>query len=279
MTDGNNLYGKILPIQDWLKELARRHDLKTSRPYIVAELSKRYAQQKTNLKRVSWLAVLLAIGICATILIDRFIQMRQTTQLKERFAADLHDELGANLHTIGLLSDLARASIEAREELIDILEQVRIFTERSGAAARNCTNMLEAKGICEDLVESMNRSSTRLLADLDHDIEFKGQDKLKKLKPRKRIDLFFFYKECLTNIIRHSKATKVTTTLIANSKAIDLTITDNGKGISTTFDKKQIPPSLKRRARLLGATVTAFSSEKGTRIHLKLNTRKFWIFN
>jgi len=277
LTDGNNLYGKILPIRDWLNELAQRYDLETRRPKIIAELTLRYAQQKTNLIRVSWLAGLLAVGICITIIIDRFIQMRQMARMKDRFAADLHDELGANLHTIGILSDLAKDSINSPDELILILDQVRLFTQRSGTAARNCTNMLEAKGICEDLVEAMNRSSSRLLADLEHTIGYHGEEELKKLKPRKRIDLFFFYKECLTNIIRHSGATKVTTLLNATSKSIELTITDNGKGISASLDNAQIPPSLKRRAKLLGAKVSTLPVDEGTRINLRLKTNRFWI--
>jgi signal transduction histidine kinase len=277
LTDGNNLYGKILPIRDWLEELARRHELESNRPILAAELSRRYAQQKTNLKLVSWLAALLGVGICVTFLIDRHVHMRQATEMKERFAADLHDELGANLHTIGLLSDLAKDSIDSRDELLELLDQIRVFTERSGTAARNCTNILEAKGICEDLVEAMNRTSTRLLADLEYEIAYQGEDGFMNLKPRKRIDLFFFYKECLTNIIRHSGATKVSTQMIANGKTIDLTVTDNGKGLSTSVNGNRIPPSLTRRARLLGAQVTALPIIKGTRIHLKLKTKRFGV--
>lgn len=270
LTDGNNLYGKILPIRDWLGELARRHVLETELPQVASELTHRYARQKTNLNRMSWLAALLATGIGFTILIDRNLHMRKQTRIKERFAADLHDELGANLHTIGLLIDLARENIDSREELIELLERSRVFSERSGAAARYCTNMLEASGLCEDLVEEMKRSSDRLLADLDFDLTFTGEEFIKNLKPRKRIDLFFFYKECLTNIIRHSGATEVSTKLIANGKELNLTITDNGHGLNG-----EVPPSLKRRARLLGGHVaTSISEQGGTGIVLKLKLRK-----
>ena len=34
----------------------------------------------------------------------------------ERFAADLHNELGANIHTIGLLSDAATDAQDSKEE-------------------------------------------------------------------------------------------------------------------------------------------------------------------
>ncbi|MFC1765316.1 ATP-binding protein, partial [Planctomycetota bacterium] len=119
LTDGRNLYGQILPIRAWLNELAHRHDLEAERPLLLLELSRRYARQKSNLRLMSWLTALLAAGILFTILVDRIIRMRQLTRMKERFAADLHDELGANLHTIGLLGDLAKEAVDSPDELVE----------------------------------------------------------------------------------------------------------------------------------------------------------------
>ena len=275
MTDGNNLYGKILPVRAWLNELALRHDLETERPQVLTELSRRYASQTTNLNRMIWLAALLAAGIGFTVLIDRNLRMRQATRIKERFAADLHDELGANLHTIGLLCDLAKEAVDSPDELIELLDRCRVFTERSGAAARNCTNMLEAKGLCEDLVEEMKRSSARLLADLEHDLSFEGEEILHQLNPRKRIDLFFFYKECLTNILRHSGATHVSARIVADHRIICLTVGDNGQGIHSAPNNNGVPASLKRRARLLGGHISIeHPAGRGTHITLKLKTRR-----
>ena len=39
LTDGCNLYGRILPVRTWMNELARRHDLETERPVVVAEMA------------------------------------------------------------------------------------------------------------------------------------------------------------------------------------------------------------------------------------------------
>lgn len=279
LTDGNNLYGKIISVRTWLDELAQRHDLESERPLVASELARRYAKQKSTLTWVSWLAGILAIGIGFIILIDRNIRMRQLAQLKERFAADLHDELGADLHTIGLLCDLAKESTDSPERLVKLLDRTRTFSERSGAAARYCTNMLEAKGLCEDLTEELGVNSRRLLADLEYEYSFDGKPFLQELKPRKRIDLFLFHKECLTNIIRHSGATKVTTQLTANRQRVELTITDNGHGLEGTLPS-DIPPSLKRRARLLGAHINIDQPpDGGVRINLTLKTKKFFLFS
>jgi signal transduction histidine kinase len=277
LTDGRNLYGKILPLRNWLEQLAQRDYLLVERPLVATELTHRYARQKINLNRMSWLAALLAAGIGFTILIDRNLRMRQATRIKEQFAADLHDELGANLHTIGLLVDLAKDSMDSRAELTELLDRCRLFTQRSGVAARHCINLLEARSLCEDLVKEMKHSSSRLLADLTHEISFEGEAMLQTLSPRKRIDLFLFYKECLTNIIRHSGATSVSTRIRATPQAVCLTVTDNGCGIDSR-NPNALPHSLQRRARLLGAQVVAAQpAGGGTQITLKLKLKRFGI--
>lgn len=273
LTDGRNLYGNILPVRDWMSQLARRHDLEAERPLVTAELNLRYASQKRNLWLMTWIAALLAAAVGFIILIDRMLRMRQASKMRERFAADLHDELGANIHTIGLLGDLARDT-ESREELLELLDRSREFTERSGVAIRNCANMLEARSLCEDLVKEMKRSASSLLADLNHHLSVEGEEFMQDLRPSRRIDTFFFYKECLTNIIRHSGATSVTTSLTATPKDYTLTVTDNGHGLNG-----EVPHSLNRRARLLGGQFSIKnSSDGGTCVVLKVKRRRRTLF-
>jgi signal transduction histidine kinase len=273
LTDGHNLYGRILPVRQWLGELARRHDLETARPLVVAELSRKHARQRTVLTWMFRLAALLAGGIAFILFYNHYRARRQEANIRERIAANLHDELGANLHAIGLLGDLAKDAVDSREDLVDTLDRIRSLSERTGAAARNCAHMVVAKGICEDLVADMRRDCRRLLADLEHSIAVEGEDVLRRLPRRKRIDLYLFHKEALINIIRHSGATEATTRLVASPGEIVLTISDNGCGIAGGPSS-----SLKRRARLLGADLSVEPPEAGgTRIVLKLKSRKFGI--
>ena len=274
LTDGHNLFGQILPMRQWLGELARRHDLETTRPLVIAELSKKHTRTRTVLTWMSWLAALLAGGIIFILFYGNLRARRQEKNIRERIAANLHDELGANLHAIGLLGDLAKDAVDSREDLVDTLDSIRSLTERTGSAARNCAHMVLAKGVCEDLVEEMRRDSRRLLADLEHSITFENEEILQRLSRRKRIDLYLFHKEAIINIIRHSGATEATTRLVASRGEIVLTISDNGCGIAGAPSS-----SIKRRARLLGADISVEPPEAGgTRIVLKLKSRKFGIF-
>ena len=273
LTDGRNLYGNIIPIRSWMAQLARRHDLEIERPVVVAALDERYTQQKRNLRGLAWLAALLAVTIGFILLIDRILRLRQAQKIRLRFAADLHDELGANIHSIGLLTDLAREP-QTHEQLLELLDHTRTFTQRSGTAVRYFTNSLETNNLCADLVEEMKRSSDRMLGDIEHDLLFDGEDILHELKPHKRIDIFFFYKEALNNIVQHAGATHASVRLVATAQYINLTITDNGRGIQPSPGRIIVPRSLKRRANLMGARVSAEQvPEGGTRVQLKLKTK------
>ena len=221
-----------------------------------------------------YLTVLLAFGAVVIILVDRLMRQRAIEQTRKRIAADLHDELGADLHAIGLLSDLASDKRSDPEKLGDILQRMRNLTERTATAARDCTNLLEAKGLHGDLVADIRRTTIRLLADLKYDLKFSGEETLQNLKPRQRVDLSLFYQECLTNIIRHSGATRAQIFLTASPSEILLQVSDNGSGLAG-----QIPASLKRRARLLGGQVQLVSSElKGAGVSLRVKRSRFRFF-
>jgi signal transduction histidine kinase len=275
MTDGRNFFGDILPIREWMNQLAHRHDLEAERPIVNTELNRRYALQKARLKRMGWLAALLAAGIVISILIERLVHHRQIAGMRNRFAADLHDELGANLHVIGLLGDLAQAAANSPEKLKKLHQRIRVMTERSGIAVREFTNILDAKELYGNLLEDMQRSTERIMADIEGDFTFQGEEYLGQLKPRTGADLFLFYKESLVNISRHSGATKFSAHLDASPLEIRLVVSDNGHGIATAESSNAVPASLKRRARLLGAKVSVEKQEpEGTNITLLLRVRR-----
>ncbi len=271
LTDGSNLYGEILPIRTWVEQLARRHSLESERAVIAEELTRRYARQQRLLQQMTWLTALLLAGTVFAVLLLRILQMNNIARIRERFAADLHDELGANIHTIGLIQEMAVESLDTPEQAAELLQRSRELTRRTGTAVRHCISLQEAGGQLNDLPDAMHKAARRILADLEYDLSIEGEALLETLRPRTRTDLFLFYKECLVNISRHADADHFSTTLTAGPKTIRLVIADNGQGIG-----QEIPASLQRRARLLRAQLTICSPETGgTEIILQLRRRRW----
>ncbi len=279
LTDGRNYYGNILPFNLWMEQLAQRHELAVERPQILEAISKGYARQKANLRLMVYLAATLAAGIIIIYLIGRMRSMREIARIRKRFAADLHDELGANLHAIGLLSDLAHDAVDEKDKLQRIVTEVRTVTERTSDAVRYCANSQLARDPMGTLREDMHRIAKRMMHDLDYTIQIEGEAFLQELKLRTRNDLFLFYKECLANISRHSGATAFSVELLATSQQIRLCIEDNGQGYTATADA-DMPPSLKRRAQIMrGQIHLTHPAEGGTRICLHLKRRRFFFLS
>ena len=281
ITDGRNFYGTILPIRQWLEELSERHDLEVARPGLQAAIQARYQRQSTLVRWLGGLALLLGGLIAVSIVAERILRQRAIARTREQIAADLHDELGANLHAIALYGDLAKANHDNLDRLRLLLDQMRALTERSGVAARSCVNLLESRGLYEGLAADMRRTATRFLADIDYSLDIENEDLLASLSQRQQVGMALFYKECLANIIRHSGATRVVTRLVATPRAIHLAVTDNGHGLvgglRGRFGGHPVPGSLRRRARLLGARVAARGGpESGTCVSLTLATSSWW---
>jgi len=234
-----------------MNQLAERHKLELERPRVVAELRYRYESQKANLRRMEWLAIALSVDIVIVVLVYRTRQMREISRIRVRLAADLHDELGANLHNIGLLSDMAGDGRNTPGQLATLHRRIRSETERSGIAVRHCADTLEAGDLYTDLVGDMKRTARLILARTTHHFESSGDEFLLCLKPRERADLFLFYKECLVNVSKHSGASEFVTELKADVKEVCLSVSDNGQGMPEG-DEEQISPPLLRRARLIG---------------------------
>ncbi len=271
LTDGHNFYGKILPIREWLEQLEERYQLEAERPLIRSELDHRYARQSVTLRRMSWLAMILMTGIVVVLLVDRILRLRQIARIRERFAADLHDDLGASLHTIGLLGDIALSSIDSPERLKTALTRSRDLTKRAGAAVRHCTD-LQTMGRVVNLEQDIQRIAERMLVNINYTISVQGAEYLNKLKPRLKMDLFLFVKESFTNIVKHSNAGQV------GIEIISVKIQDNGRGLPGDATPT-IPPSLIRRARVMHASLAIEqSSEYSTIIHLRRKNHSlfFW---
>lgn len=276
LNDGKNLYGDLIPIRTWLNQLALRNDLELELPLVVAELQTRYTWQTRVLTSMKILLVVVIFLAVLFIFLVLHFQQGMVFRIRERITADLHDELGANVSAIVLLSEMARSQKGSSGNMDALIDRIHALASRTRKATKHCTDMLNTPGLYGNLSDEMRRISNRMLADLEYSLEIEGEEVLNQFKQRDRVDILLFYKECLINILKHSHATKVTSYLTVDEAQLDLTVHDNGTGIPTS-SKNPVPPSIARRARMLGAVITVESSDKnGTCIRLKFNRRRLF---
>jgi len=199
---------------------------------------------------------------------------------RKNMAREIHDELGQILTALKIdLSSLAGEPSEQQKaplgkvrsmgELIDMaIETVRrISTELR-------PTMLDDLGIAAALEWQAEDFSKRTKINC----EFISKPKDIVLDPDQSTALFRIFQEALTNVARHSDASKVKAVLTKETDRIVLTIKDNGKGI----EKEQIADpkafgviGMKERAHFLGGEVRFDSAPgKGVSITVSIPTAK-----
>jgi signal transduction histidine kinase len=165
---------------------------------------------------------------------QRAEQEREIEQERARLAHDLHDDLGARLTEVSMLSALVRSNSTSTEEKGKYLDQL------SGTTRDMVTSLDEivwAVNPRNDTIASLasyfGSYAQRLLdlatvsCGLDVAEDLPGHP----IDPKFRQELFLAFKESLTNVVRHAKATKVWLRISVKNNSILVEVEDNGSGL------------------------------------------------
>ena len=156
---------------------------------------------------------------------------------RARVARDLHDELGAGLTEIGMLSSLLKhpdVSDDARNRYVETLDEV------SGTLVSGLDEIVWAVNPSYDSIQDSASYlwlySQRMLKPVGIECRFEqGEDiPTRRFGSRRRHSLFLAFKEALNNVVRHSKASLVNFSINVENEAVVVVIADNGIGFDTS---------------------------------------------
>jgi signal transduction histidine kinase/ligand-binding sensor domain-containing protein len=203
---------------------------------------------RPHIYQTSWFLVLAAAGLLggAVFAARRIVAAKYRRQLarlqqqhaiesdRARIARDIHDDVGAGLTQITLLTELAR-----REP-----EQSVKHLERIAGSARQLTRAMD------EIVWAVDPQHDTLAGLMDY-ISAYTEDYLRMAGIRCRMDLpvalpaarveaelrhnlFLALKESLNNVVKHAHATEVWLRLRIGTKTFTLVVEDNGRGLPVT---------------------------------------------
>ena len=154
---------------------------------------------------------------------------------RSRIAHDIHDDLGAQLTRITMLSDSASEELADPAQMADDLNQIY-------DTARNATRAMDeivwAVNPKHDTVDSFAIYVGKFGFDYLDAVGIRCRlDLPVKLPPHRlntevRHNLFLAYKEALHNAVKHARATEVCITIAFEAKTLELVVEDNGLGFS-----------------------------------------------
>ena len=211
----------------------------------------------------TWWFRALAVCVCLLLLFAAFevrlLLERRLTRLRLRIARDLHDEVGSNLGTIALLSEVAAGQAARATEEVTEIRRVAVQTIDS---LRDIVWFLDpASDRLDELVLRMQESARAMLRGVAFQFSANGEAGSRRPSLELRRNLLPMFKELLHNIVQHARATRVEIVLELEPRQLRLRVSDNGIG----FDERQVRGgnglrNLRRRAADLEGSVTFVTS-------------------
>ena len=224
-----------------------------------------------------WLSALIGLGLAAAAYWAHRVRLARILDIERvrmHIATDLHDDIGASLSQIAILSEVTRQQIGDADPLAaDRLEAVATASRDLVDAMSDVVWAINPKrDSLTDLVHRMRRFANDALTPRDIALIFTGppEGHDQQLGPEVRREIYLVLKESVNNAARHSGAAIVTVDLVASRHELHLTVHDNGHGfvVSDVGDSGNGLASFRRRAARVNGTLGVTSGPTGTTIDL-----------
>jgi ligand-binding sensor domain-containing protein/signal transduction histidine kinase len=153
---------------------------------------------------------------------------------RSRIARDLHDQLGANLTQVALLSEMAEADKHSPAEIESHAQQI---SQTARETTRSLDEIVWAVNPFNDTLEGLINYVCKYaqeylaLAGLRYRAEMPAQLPVIPIPPEVRHNVFLAFKEAVNNVVKHAQASEVRVRLQLQPGNFALSIEDNGRGM------------------------------------------------
>jgi len=185
---------------------------------------------------------------------------------RRRIAQELHDDVGQSLTV--LLLELARARREGSElALADAQGTARELLED----VRHICHQLRPESLDDlGLPNALRTLAARVSEAAELPVTVAVGDELPELSPEEELVVLRVTQECLTNIVRHARATQAWVELRAERDGVCLRVVDDGRGLSLAQAGSGIR-GMRERAMSVGAELAMVPSrERGLEVRLEV---------
>jgi signal transduction histidine kinase len=195
---------------------------------------------------------------------------REIEQERARVAHDLHDELGAGLTEVNMLAWLVKSATTSAEEKEKYLDDLAESARRMVTSLDEIVWAVNSKNDTISSLASYFASYAQRMLDLAGitcGLDIAAELPEHPLDPSFRQEIFFAFKEALTNIVRHAQATQVWVRIAVHEQGLMVELTDNGRGFDQSGRQAGSDGLDNMRARLKkagGECIIDSRAKKGT---------------
>lgn len=230
-----------------------------------------------------WWFVALSVSIIGFSIFSlyryRIAQLLRVERIRTRLATDLHDDIGANLSKISILSEVARLRMaEGTEDDKRLLGSIAEIARESVSAMSDIVWAINPKrdSILE-MTRKMREHAEGTFVPKNVSVEFSSvpDDENATVPMNLRREIYLIFKEAVNNAAKHSGCSKITIDFRAYGNEIFLRVDDNGRGLESGIETKGSGlENMRSRAANLGGTLEIGSAgDSGTSVRLTIPIR------
>ncbi len=190
---------------------------------------------------------------------------------KEKILMDLHDGIGGITTNISILSEIAKKATDW-EAARNFLSTISKLSREGISEIRSFMHSLDSKDLnWRTLAAELRSQGTNMVEthNITFTIESAVEDTHEQPGSLVWVNIFKVYKEALTNVIKHAKATKVAVTFRVMPESVLLAVEDNGAGLGKGRTGGRGLSHMRTRAEEIGGKVTVATGQ-GTHLRLEL---------
>jgi len=204
----------------------------------------------------------------------RLLESRETE--RKKISSGLHNTIAHGILITKNKAEIARKHVGDKDKMNETLEQISSLSSSTLNDLRSITynlhpHQLERLGLTKAVKSIVNN------VEKSTEIQFTVYlDNIDNIFPADlEINIYRIVQECLNNIIKHSEATKSVLKFTHLDNSVEITITDNGKGISQDAVKGIGMNELNERVKLYYGNLQILTSPgKGTTIIISIPINK-----
>jgi len=167
----------------------------------------------------------------------RIRKVLEMERMRVRIAGDLHDDVGTNLSSILIISQIMQRQLPYSDQVREKLSEINSITLNTQGMLRDIVWMLNPQNdTLDDMMLKMKELAGRMLQDLHYTFNTPQVQLKTRISIEFKRNVFMIFKEALNNIVRHASATEVDIEIWHKDGQFNMKIADNGKG----FDRNTI---------------------------------------
>jgi signal transduction histidine kinase/ligand-binding sensor domain-containing protein len=206
----------------------------------------------------------------------RLARALELERLRTRIAMDLHDDIGANLTRIAILSEVARRPASTSDGRHDApLASIGTIAREAATSMSDIVWAISpGQDTLKDVVRRMRHHAGEIFdgGDVEMTLDVPDEAESMTIDIDVRRDFYLIFKEAVNNAARHSRCRRIAIVLRAAASQLTLEVADDGIGFDTTGDRGGNGlASMRRRANGLGGSLEVTSTAgAGTTIRLTM---------